>query len=838
MRVVFTLALAAGLAAAETGIDAWLRYAPLPSGLSANHTLPSAIVALNSTTSSPVYTAGQELRKGLKGIFGRDIEVSHENSNATSVSAVVVGTIAAHGNSSNGTHLPKLEEDGFWLSVKGRSVRIVGSNERGALYGTFEYLSRLAQGNLSDTTYVSNPSVPLRWANEWDNLDGSIERGYGGPSIFFENNKTVTNVTRPAQYARLLSSIGINTLVVNNVNTNPEILSVENVRRLGKMADAFRPYGVRLGISMNFASPEKVGGLNTSDPLNPGVIAFWKNVTARVYHNVPDLAGYLIKADSEGQPGPLMYNRTLAQGANMFADAVRPFGGVVMYRAFVYDHNLNESDWYADRANAAVDYFKELDGDFRENVVVQIKYGPIDFQVREPASPLFANLRKTNTALELQITQEYMGEQIHLVYLPPLWKTVTDFDLRVDGQESRVRDIVSGQRFDRPLGGWAGVINVGTNQTWLGSHLAMSNLYAFGRLAWNPTLGSEAVLQDWTRLTFGLDEQVRDVITEMSMLSWPAYENHTGNLGVQTLSDILYTRFGPNPAAQDDNGWGQWTRADATGIGMDRTVGNGTKNAGQYPPEVAKRFEEVETTPEELLLWFHHLNYTHRLSSNKTIIQHFYDCHYSGAETVHRFPGLWQKLKDKVDKQRFEEVLFRLVFQAGHSIVWRDDINEFYFNKSGIPDELGRVGNHTWRIEAENMRLTGYRPTGVVPREAASNFTAVVAVANGTAATAEAEVGFPSGTYDVAVAYYDLKGGRARWKAYLGDRLLGQWLGANEDTLGYQPSYNIDGATATRITFRDVEVKEGDIIRVVGEADGNEPAPLDYVVFLPEGVID
>lgn len=373
-------------------------------------------------------------------------------------------------------------------------------------------------------------------------------------------------MTRASQYARLLASIGVNGIIVNNVNANPQLLNDRNIDGLGRIADAMRPYGVQVGCSLNFASPRDVGGLGTFDPLNSGVIDWWTRKTDQIYKRIPDFAGYLVKANSEGQPGPLTYRRTLADGANMFAKAVKKYGGIVMFRAFVYDQ-LNYNDMKADRANAAVNYFKPLDGKFDDNVIVQIKYGPIDFQVREPASPLFANLLKTNAAIELQITQEYLGQQCHLVYLPPLWRTILDFDLRVGGQPTLVRDVLSGARFNRTLGGYAGVVNVGLNQNWLGSHLAMSNLYAFGRMAWDPTIDIEGMLDEWTRLTFSLDTDVVSVVNKMSMQSWEAYENYTGNLGLQTLTDILFTHYGPNPASQDGNGWGQWTRADRNGIG-------------------------------------------------------------------------------------------------------------------------------------------------------------------------------------------------------------------------------------------------------------------------------
>ncbi|KAJ7443919.1 alpha glucuronidase [Mycena galericulata] len=836
LRLLF-YSLSATLVAAENGLQAWLRYAPLPPGH--NAALPSSIIALNSSASSPVNTAGQEIQKGIQGIFGKKLSVSNIGKQTTA--AAVVGTVSqfqkAFGSSPVSDAL--LEEDGFWLSVKGSTVRILAQNERGALYGAFEYLSMLAQGNFSDVEYVTNPAAPVRWINSWDNMDGSITRGFGGNSIFFADGGVVPNLTRAAEYARLLSSIRINAAVVNDVNANFTTINPENIQGVGRIADAFRPYGVQLGLSLDFASPMELGNLSTYDPLDPGVITFWNDITQQIYDRIPDFAGYLVKADSEGTPGPLVYNRTLAQGANLFAQALKPFGGIVMYRAFVYNQ-LNESVWTADRANAAVDFFKPLDGQFDDNVVVQIKYGPIDFQVREPASPLFANLLETNTALELQVAQEYLGQQTHLVYLPPLWRTVLDFDLRVQNQLTFVRDVITGKRFKRPLGGSAAVVNVGLNDTWLGSHLAMSNLYAYGRLAWDWTSDSEEVLQDWTRLTFGLDETVIDTITQMSLASWPAYENYSGNLGEQTLNDILYTHFGPNPQTLDNTPWGQWTRADHASIGMDRTVSNGTGFSGQYPPEVASMFEEIETTPDNLLLWFHHVNYTQKLKSGKTVIQHFYDAHYEGAEVANQFVNMWQTLKGKIDDERFEDVLFRQVFQAGHSIVWRDAIVNFYNNISGIPDDAGRVGHHPFRIEAESMELDGYEPYIVSPFEAASGATAIVTSTNSTRGTATTVLKFTSGVYDLAVNYFDMYGGNSSYQVFVDNRVVGEWVGNIVDIgkLGHTPSIYLDGISATRITFPEVSIKQGDTLKIVGQADGVEPAPLDYVSLLPAGVVD
>ncbi|KAI0165143.1 glycoside hydrolase family 67 protein [Hypoxylon sp. FL1284] len=835
----FWFLAAIGFAAAEDGLNGWLRYAPLPCEVAEQAKIPAAIVSLNATESSPVYTAGQELQKGIQGILGKTLDVTHETCEGSSV---VVGTLGTFNGSSV---IPELEEDGFWLSTKGDTVEIVGQNERGALYGAFEYLSMLAQANFTEVAYATNPSAAIRWVNQWDNMDGTIERGYAGLSIFFENNATVSNTTRVAQYARLLASIRVNGIIVNNVNANPIILSDANMAGLGRIADAMRPWGVRIGISLNFASPQTFGGLDSFDPLDEAVVGWWNATTDKLYGHVPDLAGYLVKANSEGQPGPMTYNRTLAEGANVFARAAARHGGVVVFRAFVYDNeNLDERNWKDDRARAAVDYFRDLDGDFDPNVVVQVKYGPIDFQVREPTSPLFAHLRQTASAIELQVAQEYLGQQCHLVYLPPLWKTVLDFDLRVDGEPSAVgADILSGRRFGkRGLTGYAAVVNVGRNATWLGSHLAMSNLYAYGRLAWDPAEDSVAMLEAWTRLTFGLDDAVREAVTRMSMASWPAYENYTGNLGEQTLADITGPHYGPNPQSMDNNPWGQWTRADAYGIGMDRTVSNGTGYAGQYPPEVAARYEDLETTPDDLLLWFHHVPYTHVLKSGKTVIQHFYDAHYAGAETVATFPQQWTQLRGLVDEQRFNETLFRLQYQAGHAIVWRDSINQFYANVSGIADEAGRVGNHPWRFEAEAMELRGYKVTGVTPFEVASGLQIAQTVDNSSAASAATTLddeSFPEdGVYDVAVAYYDLYEGKAAYELFLNDASLGSWVGDNEDKLGYTLTRGIDGHSATRITFPGIQIRRGDVLRVESKPNGRETAPLDYIAVLPPGVVD
>ncbi|KAH8895774.1 alpha-glucuronidase [Thozetella sp. PMI_491] len=842
VKLAFLLQL--GVVAAENGINAWLRYARIPNAADHHASIPSTITVLNSSVSSPVYTAGQELLSGISGILGKALTVTNRTSSCAG--GIVVGTVDAYSSQGgNIDGIPDLVRDGFYLRSSPNRVLILGQNERGALYGAFDYLSRLAQGNLSSTSYASNPDVPVRWVNQWDNLrdggtHGSVERGYGGQSIFFWNGTVRGDLTRVAQYARILASIGINAVVVNNVNANETMWSNQNIAGLGRIADAFRPYGVQLGMSLYFASPKALGDLDTFDPLDEKVIAWWHNKTDVLYRVVPDFAGYLVKANSEGQPGPLTYNRTLAQGANLFARALAPHGGTVMFRAFVYDStSLNQTlDWKADRANAAVQFFNGLDTEFLDNVIVQIKYGPIDFQVREPVSPLFTHLIQTTTSIELQVTQEYLGQQCHLVYLAPMWKELLGFNLRVDSKDSYLTDILNGKRFNRKPGGYAGVVNVGTNTTWLGSHLAMSNLYAYGRLAWDPSSDAEELLRSWTRLTFGHDEQVIDTVTKISMESWPAYENYTGNLGIQTLTDILFSHYGPNPASQDGNPWGQWTRADHETIGMDRTVWNGTGFSGQYPAEVAAAYEKVETTPDNLMLWFHHVPYTQVLHSGKTVIQHFYDAHYDGSAVAQTYPAAWQSLKGKIDDERYEHVLHRLVYQAGHSLVWRDSINNFYFNKSGIPDAHGRVGTHPYRIEAESMDLDGYKVYRVSPFEAASNSLCVVISTNSTKGSLSTKLNVTSGTYNLAVNYYDMAIGNSTWEAYLNDGLVGRWKGDSEYVLGHAPSPYIDGHSATRITFEKVHIGQGDVLKIVGTPDGLEPAPIDYISILPLGVID
>jgi alpha-glucuronidase len=832
------------LAAAESGIDGWLRYAKLPRNVVNGFQPPARIVVLNQTQTSPVFSAGTELQRGLDEIFNSNTTISY-NGCDTGPKSIVVGTVDAYTHACDHNPNPnldsqfQLEEDGFFLNITEDTVQILGQNEKGALYGTFEYLSMLARGNFSTAAYASNPSAPLRWTNEWDNMDGTIERGYGGLSIFFDNNTVREDLTRVAQYARLLASVRINGVILTNVNANPITLSPDNIKGLGRIADQMRPYGVQIGIAVNFASPKDFGGLPTYDPLDKRVISWWQNITDTIYDEISDFGGYLLKASSEGQPGPHTYNRTLADGANVLADVLKPHGGIIFFRTFVYEM-LDIADWKADRASEAYEAFQGLDGQFRDNVILQIKYGPLDFQGREPPHPLFGYFRQSNVAIELQIAQEYLGQQTHTVYLPPLWKTILDADLRVDGETSYVRDIVSGDRFQRHLGGYCGVANVGLDYTWTGSHLSMSNLYAFGRMAWDPTEDPDQIIQTWSRLTFGLNRDVTNVVRYIAHTSWPAYQNYTsGDIGLPSLTDVTNTHFGPNVRAGDDNKYGIWTRSDAFSIGMDRTVRNGSGYAGQYPPEYGARFEEMDTTPVEFLLWYHHVNYTHELPSGDTVIQHLYNAHYSGADTAQTFAARWKKLDGKLDRQQYKEVLTQLTFQAGHAIVWRDSIVDYYHNLTGIPDELGRAGHHPLRLEAEDMELNGYRIIELDPVESASGGFAVAASDNNTLATAEVKLHHvSSGVWDIIVVYFDVIKGIAEWELYLNDRSLGTWLGNNEYVFSHAGTDAPDGGSKTRITFEKVRIRTGDTLRVECVSDGLDAAVLDYVAIVPVGTTD
>ncbi len=821
----------AGISRGETGYDAWLRYPPITERavMDLYEHLPATVVTLGA--SPPLASAQQEIVRGVQGMLGRTLRISQD---PVQENMILLGTLE-----SVKRVLPQLDpprgliEDGYSLGTvasAGHQILLVTAlNDRGVLYGAFALLRRLAlHERVDQLAEESNPYAPIRWVDEWDNLDGTIERGYAGPSIFFENNNVVSDLTRAGDYARLLASLGIDGCNVNNVNANPRVLTPEFVPQLARIAGAFRPWGVRLSISVDLGSPKTIGGLDTFDPLDPRVAAWWKQRVDEIYRVIPDFGGFTLKADSEGRVGPSTYGRTHADAANVLAAALKPHGGIVVYRGFVYNHHMDWRDLKNDRARAAYDNFKPLDGKFDQNAAVQIKYGPIDFQAREPVSPLIGALHNTNETLELQITQEYTGQQRHVCYLVPMWKQVLDFDLHANGPNTPVKDIVSGKAFHRPLGGLVGVANVGRDLNWLGNDLAMANLYGFGRLAWDPNLSAKQITGDWTRLTFGGDERVLETVMAIELESWRVYEGYTGPLGLGTLTNILRAHYGPGIESAERNGWGQWIRADHQGIGMDRTVATGTGYIGQYAPEVAQMYESLKTCPDSLLLFMHHVPYTYVLHSGKTVIQYVYDSHYEAAAEAQQFPEWWQSLRGRLDEQRYNSVLAKLEYQAGHAIVWRDAICNWFLRESGIPDAKNRVGHYPNRMEAEAMLLDGYTVADVDPTEDASGGKAVECHRNSKPCTASFAYQGPAGWFDIDVQYFDENPGAARFQLFVGDQLMRSWTADAK-----LPARIPNGDTSTRKRIEGIALRPGDAIRIIGTPDEGDTASLDYVEIAP-----
>jgi alpha-glucuronidase len=846
---------------AQTASQAWLKYRPTGKPLN----VPTRVTTLGQGLLEQ--TAAIELRRGLLSLSGgTPLE--------TGPNTILLST-AKEMRSRNRTNTAlSLAPDEYLISTTHgdlvREIDIVGGDERGVLYGVFAFLRGLSEGDdMSRANLRSHPAMPIRWTNEWDNADGSIERGYGGRSIFFDAGHVRSDLGPVVEYARLLASIGINGCNLNNVNNADVFVTPEMLQGIVRIAEVMRPYGVHVALSADIASPQKIGGLNTYDPLDPAVKKWWTDKVNEIYSYIPDFAGFTIKADSEGQPGPASYGRSPADAANTLAAALAPHGGVVLYRAFVYNHHLDWRDSKADRARAAYDIFHPLDGKFAPNVVIQTKEGPIDFQVREPVSPLFGGIPHTNQAMELQITQEYLGQQRHMVYIAPMWKEVLDFDMRVNGNPTPVKQIISGQSFHSPLGGMIGVACVG--QDWLGSPLALANLYAFGRLAWDPNLTPEQIAGEWTAQTISPDIHVLTIVEKMLLQSWPAYEDYTGPLGLQTLTDITGSHYGPNVEASEQNGWGQWHKADHDGVGFDRTVATGTGYVGQYQPEVAKIYESTATTPDNLLLFLHHVPYTYKLDQpgfgGKTVIQYLYDSHYQGAAQAAQFVKDWESLKGRIDPDLYSNVLPRLEYQAGHAIVWRDAVTQYFLKLSGIPDATGRTGHYPNRLEAEDAHLTGYKIIDINPWEDASHGKAVscspaadhpdskrTGVSSPTGSkgtgfspyvnsstnegasapegkspcTADFTYNGKPGRFNIAVQYFDLRGGTARFQLAINGQPASTW--SADATF---PSRRPNGDNSTRHIVPEVTLKPGDTIRIQGTPDAADPAALDYIEFLP-----
>lgn len=676
----------------ETGYECWLRYKSIEdrSLLLSCRSLCNRIAIME--TSNIIKTAQDELMKGISSMCSVVPVITNDFTSRDT--GLILGTERSEKivNIFGKERFDDLGLDGYIIKSVGSKIIITGKSDIGVLYGVFHFLRILQIGSpLNDLDIVETPQNKIRMMDHWDNLDGTIERGYAGNSIFFKDNRISFDPSRVKDYARLLSSVGINFVSLNNVNVREnemKLITREYLPNLAKIADIFRNYGIKVFLSVNFASPTYVGKLLTSDPLNESVKKWWSERVKEIYRYIPDFGGFLVKADSEYTSGPFSYGRTHADGANMLADALSPFGGLLVWRAFVY----KMQDWRdrkADRAKAAYEFFKPLDGHFRDNVILQIKNGPMDFQVREPVSPLFGAMKETNQMIELQITQEYTGHQIDLCYLIPQWKEVLNFDTYANGMGSKVHEVTSGKIFNRPYGGVAGVSNVGDDINWTGHILAQANLYGFGRLTWNPRLSAKEITDEWVRLTFGSDPSVVKTVSEMLLSSWSIYESYTAPLGIGWMVNPGI-HYGPNVDGYEYSKWGTYHYADHDGIGVDRTVKTGTGFIGQYNSEVAEIYESLERCPDELLLFFHHVPYTHRLKSGKTVIQHIYDTHFDGFEKVIWMKEKWLSLRDLIDFEQFDQVLERLELQTVDAREWRDEINSYFFRKSGIKDGLGR----------------------------------------------------------------------------------------------------------------------------------------------------
>ena len=590
-----------------------------------------------------------------------------------------------------------LHAEGFHIENKEDNIYITGVSEQGILYGVFEFLREIrCKKPLKAMNKMENPANTLRILNHWDNIDGSIERGYAGNSIFFDKRQVLIN-ERTIDYARLCASIGINSVVINNVNVRgmaTDLITNKYLTDLVKLADIFTGYGIKLYLSVNFAAPMEIGGLVTADPLNEEVILWWNEQIKQIYILIPEFGGVLVKADSEFRPGPFTYNRTHADGANLLAKALRPFGGLVIWRCFVYNCQQDWRDKKTDRAKAAYDNFMKLDGEFDDNVILQIKNGPMDFQVREPVSPLIGGLKRTNQLLELQITQEYTGQQKAVCYLVPMWKEILEFNTYSKPEYGTVADIVSGKTFGQTNCGMAAVANVGNDYNWTGHDLAAANWYGYGRLCWNTKLTAEEIATEWIKQTFSCDEdktpekQIVDTMLKILMGSWHTYEKYTSPLGIGWMVNPNH-HYGPNVDGYEYSKWGTYHRADSKGIGVDRTL-NGTGYTSQYNEPNACMYENEETCPEELLLFFHYISYDYTLKSGKTLLQHIYDTHFEGAEEVVQMIAEWKSLKGLIEEKAYQRVEERLEIQIDCSNEWRDMVNTYFYRKSGVDDIKSR----------------------------------------------------------------------------------------------------------------------------------------------------
>lgn len=583
--------------------------------------------------------------------------------------------------------LKELGPEGYILRTVQRgnnSITVVASEgEQGLLYGTFHLLRLIQTGqSLAQLEISEKPLYDVRILNHWDNLNGTIERGYAGYSIWKWDELPSKVSHRYEDYARANASIGINGTVLNNVNASPDILTPEYLQKVKIIANVLRPYGIKVYLSVNFSSPHILGGLDNSDPKDPDVQKWWKNKVKEVYQLIPYFGGFLVKANSEGQPGPHDYGRTHADGANMLADALSPYKGIVMWRAFVYD----PSD--QDRAKQAYNEFMPLDGQFRENVIVQVKNGPVDFQPREPFSPLFGAMKETAIMPELQITQEYLGFSNHLVYLGTQWKEFLESETYSMGEGSSVAKTTDGTLYKHPISAIAGVANIGEDTNWTGHHFAQANWYAFGRLAWNHNISAEQIADEWIKMTF-LNEDDFVVTTKQIMLkSWHAAIDYMMPLGLHHIFAWDH-HYGPEPWTDIPGARADWLpryyhNADEKGIGFDRTT-EGSNAVSQYFSPLNEKFNNIESCPEDYILWFHHVPWDHKLKNGNTLWEEMSYRYDRGVQQVREFQKEWDKIENYIDSERFTHVQSKLKIQSKDAVWWKDACLLYFQTYSGMP---------------------------------------------------------------------------------------------------------------------------------------------------------
>jgi alpha-glucuronidase len=688
--ILLAALMPASSARGEDGYDLWLRYVKVqdPVLLAQYRQKVTQVIVPGDSPTDRVTC--EEIDRGLRSLLG---EVVPKSDSITKDGAVLVGTpldsaiIAKLGW--NG-ELDKLGDEGYIIrsvNLNDKSVIVIASNGgMGALYGTFHFLRMIQmQESLENLHVVEKPRIQLRLLNHWDDLDGTIERGYAGKSLWNWNELPGKIDPRYKDYARACASLGINGAVLNNVNADPRILRTDYLKKIAALAGVFRPYGIKVYLSANFACPLKpsntpnamkkwggIGNLDTADPLDPKVAQWWKDKADEIYRIIPDFGGFVVKADSEGMPGPQKYNRTHAEGANMLADALAPHGGVVMWRAFVYRDAVDK-----DRAKRAYKEFVPLDGKFRENVFVQTKNGTLDFQPHEPFHPLFGAMPKTPLMAELQITQEYLGHSTHLVYLAPMWKEFLDSDTFARGKGSTVAQVLDGSVHGYGRTGIAGVANTGSDRDWCGHPFAQANWYAFGRLAWNPSLTPEEIADEWIRMTWSNKPEIIMVLQSMMMGSWQACVNYMTPLGLNFTVEAR-DHYGPDPGRRAGSYW----KIDSTGIGYDRTR-NGSDAVSQYFPPVADVWNSVAACPEDSLLWFHFVPWDYKMRSGRNLWEELCFRYDSGYTFAKNLSAQWRTLEGQVDDERFSFVLSKLKEQEKHVKHWHDTCLKFFADESG-----------------------------------------------------------------------------------------------------------------------------------------------------------